>query len=691
MKRKKLLYISTLVCMLAPLSVSHASSQSLAQTIATISSSETINDGCMQDIAGYALNCTANDVQIAAARNIVILDDGCAYPGDTVDFTATFDVVVTAKERYDIGLYFATDGDSNNDGAVSGQCAISTPDYQPDPPFLDLDGTSNDPEGIVQDSCGDIDKAHNPLTPTITLTGVACIDPDGDGKLNLPNCTSWRQSGANELCTSPLEAFPGSPSKCRCDQDFNIDIDVPPASINLVKTATPSTITEPGGAVRFDVTVNNPGIDPNNSLTINSLSDDIYGDITLVQGSIVDTDCSVPQVLAGNGGSYSCAFYADVSGNAGFIETDTVTATGVDERGNEINGSDSAVVTLEDEVPTLSMVKTASPTEVLEPGGEVNFTVAITNTSVSSDPVTLTSLVDDIHGNLDGQGDCSVPQTLQSGDSYSCSFSVYVSGNAGESETDVITVSGIDDDDTPVSAMDSATVNVNDVPSMVEIIKTASPTAVEEPGGDVTFTFTVNNTSDQGNPPSPDSVTISSLTDSIYGDLNGKGDCSVPQTIASGASYSCSFSTYVAGNAAESETNIVTIAGTDDDGNPVSDNDDATVTVNNTAPDATLSKSAISAIVTFQVVVSNTSNSEDPLTLTGLSDDIYGDITTVHDNVLSTTCQAGVVIQPEADYSCTFEAAVNAPGEVDTVTGTATDDDGSAPIERSDSASVTLE
>ena len=43
------------------------------------------------------LNCTANDIQLAQATNITILDDGCAFPGDTVEFTANFDVVVTAK------------------------------------------------------------------------------------------------------------------------------------------------------------------------------------------------------------------------------------------------------------------------------------------------------------------------------------------------------------------------------------------------------------------------------------------------------------------------------------------------------------------------------------------------------------------------------------------------------------------
>ena len=94
-----------------------------------------------------------------------------------------------------------------------------------------------------------------------------------------------------------------------------------------------------------------------------------------------------------------------------------------------------------------------------------------------------------------------------------------------------LTASGLDDDGNPVSDDDDAMVTINDVPSAIEVLKTATPDNVDEPGGSVTYSFVVNNLS------TVDSVTIDSLTDSIYGDLNGQGDCSVPQTIAAGGSY----------------------------------------------------------------------------------------------------------------------------------------------------------
>ncbi|MEJ2086304.1 MAG: hypothetical protein P8Y44_11600, partial [Acidobacteriota bacterium] len=199
----------------------------------------TVNNGCMQEVAGFNLNCTANDVRLAAATDIQILDDGCAFLGDTVSFTADFEVELTAQARHDIAIYFSRDGDPNGDAAKTGMCTISTVPYQPDLPWLDLDGTNDDPSGVTQDLCGDIDGNHNPLYPTLTLT-VQCVDDDGDEQLDLPYCTSWRQPGANDLCTSPLDAYPGAPSKCKCDDSFNVPIFVPNKQIEVVKELIPS-------------------------------------------------------------------------------------------------------------------------------------------------------------------------------------------------------------------------------------------------------------------------------------------------------------------------------------------------------------------------------------------------------------------------------------------------------------------
>ncbi len=175
-----------------------------------------------------------------------------------------------------------------------------------------------------------------------------------------------------------------------------------------------------------------------------------------------------------------------------------------------------------------------------ESGGDVTFSFVVTNTS-TTDGVTIDTLNDSIYGDITAiaGSTCSVPQTLApNGGDYSCSFTANVSGEAGDVENNVVTASGTDDDGNDVSDTDDATVTVTDVPSSIEVVKTASPITVPEPGGDVTFSFVVTNTS------TTDGVTIDTLNDSIYGDITAiaGSTCSVPQTLApNGGDYSCSF------------------------------------------------------------------------------------------------------------------------------------------------------
>jgi hypothetical protein len=134
----------------------------------------------------------------------------------------------------------------------------------------------------------------------------------------------------------------------------------------------------------------------------------------------------------------------------------------MDDEENPVTAEDDATVNIvvDDGLPEIDVQKTANPTVVQAPGGPVTFTVVVTNNSGPTDPVTITSLVDDIHGDLDGQGTCTVPQTIQPGASYTCEFTAVVSGNAGDSETDTVTASGEDDEGNSVSDDDDATVEI---------------------------------------------------------------------------------------------------------------------------------------------------------------------------------------------------------------------------------------
>lgn len=681
---------------------------------------------CMDDLFPGHLNCTANDVAISgvaidpATGNdwITIKDDGCAYPGDTVDFDAVFEVFTNSVERFDIGVFFATDGDvgeSPPDGALTGACTVATlPTDDPDalgPLFgLDLDEALGQPG----DLCGDINKGNNPMFVPVSLTGVQCADFDNDGFLNLPNCVSWRQKGANDMCTVSTDAYPGAPSKCRCDEGFNVPIVVPPAKLLLDKSASVASLDEgvPTEVV-FNMKVTNPGIDPSNSVALKNLKDDIFGDLTNSSNALISsTTCNSlkTRVLKADGSDqYACSFKAMIVGDSGTPHKNIAEVDGMDMRGNTLKDDDDAVITFNDKLPVIAVTKTANPTKRPEPGGSFEFTVTVKNNSNMSDPVTIDELMDDIHGDITQvQGtitatNCVTGQALDPGQTYTCKFSIDFLGKPGDSETDTVTAKATDDEGNQVSRSDFAKVEIENVAAAgITVTKKANPTSVDEPGANVTFTVTVKNDS------TVDYVTIDSMMDDVHGNITSVGgdilsttctsaasSCYVGSTLAPQASCSCSFTSFVGLDASAEppyEKDTVTVKGTDDDGESVENFASALVNVNNVLPSATVAKSVKSAVVTYTVVVTNTSAVED-LTLNGLNDDKFGDLTDgSNTKINNSTCNKGVTILKGKTYTCQFDGVVDAADSPHTnkVTATVGDNDGSAPVTPSDTATVSF-
>ena len=133
----------------------------------------------------------------------------------------------------------------------------------------------------------------------------------------------------------------------------------PPAIISVLKDAVPTTRFEPGGATVFNLSVTNES--STSAVTINSLNDSIFGNVTAVAGRITATNCTVPRTIAA-GGSTSCSFTATITGQPGFAETDVVTASGTDSAGNAVSDTDDAVVTITDLPPLIQVDKAAVPT-----------------------------------------------------------------------------------------------------------------------------------------------------------------------------------------------------------------------------------------------------------------------------------------------------------------------------------------
>jgi hypothetical protein len=275
-----------------------------------------------------------------------------------------------------------------------------------------------------------------------------------------------------------------------------------------------------------------------------------------------------------------------------------------------------------------------------------------------------------------------------------------------------------------------------------DTVPPAPPTkTVPESGGSVTYSVSVHNDSTMAaltltrstDPATcaaatPPSSAPCGLTDDKYGDITvvhaanqsctgsatpgvceavtattcvpdgNTATCEIGGAIAASGTCSCTFTgTVPAGDTGGSFTDVVTACGSNVANPEVCKADDATVTYTEVPQAPTLTKTATGTQcqidVTYTVVVTNNPGddpSPSPLALTALSDDTYGSITTVHDNVLSTTCSVPQTIAVSGNYTCSFVGRINSCNTTvtDIVTGSATAEGTTYTL--SDSATVVV-
>jgi hypothetical protein len=225
-----------------------------------------------------------------------VTDDGCTSPIDTISILLRAIVEnTTANTRYDVGLWVATDGDPNADGAETGICARETlvnPSGVLDSisctdldltcgagPYYDADLDSCGDLLAVTPDCGQVDDVEDPLDgPCTTIDGLEdpsvldfaeavtfpCTDSDSegvsDGFVNIDICLSYGNQpgqvdfgGSNGTCDSAAELEPGTNAKCQCEEYFNTNILVP----NLSLSCSCSGGTIPGGFTTCTVSMAN--------------------------------------------------------------------------------------------------------------------------------------------------------------------------------------------------------------------------------------------------------------------------------------------------------------------------------------------------------------------------------------------------------------------------------------------------
>lgn len=191
-------------------------------------------NGCVANVIGKKANCTANDVRLTAVTGVPNITETCAEgpsycvgganaglvctdntgcPGgvgcfNRMTFTATGQFTA-GPQRYDVGVYIATDGDPNGDGARTGTCERFRFDTT-DPNAINLDN----------DSCGDI-LANTTQEVAFGPVDVACIDTDGNGSVDIINCETWGNAideipDGKTACNEIEDVRAGTPSKCSC-------------------------------------------------------------------------------------------------------------------------------------------------------------------------------------------------------------------------------------------------------------------------------------------------------------------------------------------------------------------------------------------------------------------------------------------------------------------------------------------
>lgn len=181
-------------------------------------------------------------------------------------------------------------------------------------PALALDG----------DTCGDLNSGTYGLT--FTIEDVLCSDSDGDGFVNLPNCTSWHSNQATTCgIVDPFQFDPDTKAKCVCDGAFQVPVRIERPSGAVRERATQAVVT-------YEVSVRNNSV--TRTVRIDSLEDDLYGDLADPSNPELDStncDALIGDLLPPGATSDSCRFaviYAD-PGTAGALRN-TVTAGIVD-------------------------------------------------------------------------------------------------------------------------------------------------------------------------------------------------------------------------------------------------------------------------------------------------------------------------------------------------------------------------
>ncbi|SNT64815.1 conserved repeat domain-containing protein, partial [Streptosporangium subroseum] len=456
------------------------------------------------------------------------------------------------------------------------------------------------------------------------------------------------------------------------------------SSLTLVKTASPSTVSALGQTITYSYLVLNTG---NATLTGVGVMDTAFSGSGTPPVIICPVTTLAPQAMTTCTSTYVVT-QTDV--DAGSI-VNTATASGTPPTGPAVTSSPSTVTVAITLAPSLTLLKTASPSTVTAAGQTVTYSYRVVNNGNAT--LTGVGVVDMAFSGSGTPPVITCPVTTLAPQAMTTCTGTYV-----VTQTDVDAGSVVNTavaSGTPptgpavTSAPSTVTVTATPAPGLT-VVKTALPSTVTAPDQTITYSYLVANT---GNT----TLTGVGAADTAFSGTGTPPVITCPvTTLAPQASTTCT-GTYVTTQAdvdAGSIVNTAVASGTPPTGSPVtSAPSTATVSVTS-APGLTLLKTASPSTVTaagqaitYSYLVANTGN----VTLTGVgaADTVFSGSGTPP----VVTCPV-TTLAPQATTTCTgtyvtTQADIDAGSIVNTATASGTPPTGPAVTSAPSTATVT--
>ena len=528
--------------------------------------------------------CNSSDVQIATA--LVGVDQSVRYcmPGETAQVNIAGTITMRKNNRWDIGIFVASDGKNIKTFAADGGAAacevvpLPAIDFQRDGAAVGEASVigSFDTNG-AQDQCGDIKGLSNgDVVSDIALTvdggtfngpvSLTCV-AGPTGKLALQSLVSWNQSDPG-VCDPVDSASYDLTQTSKCSADTSeVDIDIV-GRLTIEKSAPDGDLNN------FDFTYSNDSVPqfanlpgPSDPFTLqDGGSEVIWAEIGTGPATIVVEETDLPAGWQLD--SISCT--GDTVDSV-VVSGNEITVTLSYDATTPANSQDDVTCTYNNMLvnPELTLDKTTSTADYNDPTDTISYSYAVSNTgnvlldfpvTVSDNKVTVTCPADD--GGAPNNGD----SVLDPGEAITCSatYNVVQADIDAGSVTNNATASA----DGIQSNEDTVTVDAVQNPLLTVVKSSTTPSVTET--GSVSYSYLVSN---DGN------VTLNGIA---LSDDNDNNDMSCPSvSLAPGDNMTCT------------ATHTVTQGEIDANGSPVAASGNLSNTVTATSTEAPAAQSSL--------------------------------------------------------------------------------------------------